>query len=704
MRLLPAVLLAAGAVSLPAPLLAATLSEEDFLSDLPVVVSATRMHQSLADTPASMTVIDREMIRDSGAWDVADLFRLVPGMYVAYNVDKEVVPGHVVSYHGMADPYAKRMQILIDGRSVYTPLFGGPIWSNIPLALDDIERVEVVRGPNAASYGANSFLGVINIITRHPAEVQGKLVSLSGGSPGVDATLRYGGRAGAMDYRTTLQLRNDAGYTRDGEGSYHNADVHARSDNKRIGNLSFRGDYRANGIDELQLQFGYSGGSRQTGDFPNTNPRRDKDVESVFALARWQRDLGADSQFSLRAYYNRERLAEDMSQLVGITQDDVQIPLSTCAGILGVPNPLPSQCRFNVTAGVPTPFNRPLEHVAERSDIEAQHSFWAGDALRVVWGGSLRLDRVRSLLYLGTEDFKSFSQQNVFANAEWRPQPALVFNFGAMLEHNNYVGSNASPRASVNYHLTPTQTLRATLSRAWRNPVPYEQQGNSRWVYTSITPIAGVPLPLQYLYGQNNLRPERIDSREIGYLLELPRGGSLDLKYSYDTLSDLIEMYKFDCCAPTVGTVRTFGNRSDASIHSFEAQWQQQLDEATRIHFGWSSTHIVRASGSNSADSDYAYDRTASRHSQNMLLSRQLSPIWRASLGAYRVGSVQASSGDSLPAYTRWDARLARQFRWHEGEGELALIVQNLGDTQYREFYADNVWGRRTFLNLRLAF
>lgn len=691
MRLLPAVLLAAGALSLPAPLLAATLSEEDFLSDLPVVVSATRMHQSLADTPASMTIIDREMIRDSGAWDVADLFRLVPGMYVAYNVDMEVVPGHVVSYHGMADPYAKRMQILIDGRSVYTPLFGGPIWSNIPLALDDIERVEVVRGPNAASYGANSFLGVINIITRHPAEVQGKLVSLSGGTPGVDATLRYGGRAGAMDYRTTLQLRNDAGYTRDGEGLYHNADVHARSDNKRIGNLSFRGDYRVNGIDELQLQFGYSGGSRQTGDIPNTNPRRDKDVESVFALARWQRDLGADSQFSLRAYYNRERLAEDMSQLVS-PLFDVEI------GGRKVLLPL----------GVPYPFTQALAHVAERTDVEAQHSFWAGDALRVVWGGSLRLDRVRSLLYLGGEDFKSFSQQNVFANAEWRPLPALVFNFGAMLEHNNYVGSNASPRASVNYHLTPTQTIRATLSRAWRNPVPYEQQGNSRWAFpNSVDPLPS-PLFYQYLYGQNNLRPERIDSREIGYLLELPRGGSLDLKYSYDTLSDLIEMYAFNCCGflnlDPQGTVLTFGNRSDASIHSFEAQWQQQLDEATRIHFGWSSTHIVRASGSSSADSDYAYDRTASRHSQNMLLSRQLSSTWRASLGAYRVGSVQANSGDSLPAYTRWDARLARQFRWHEGEGELALVVQNLGDTQYREFYADNVWGRRTFLNLRLAF
>jgi iron complex outermembrane receptor protein len=674
----------------PIPAIAGELlSENDFLSELPVVLSATRLRQSLADTPASMTVIDRQMIVDAGAWDVADLFRLVPGMYVAYNVDKEVVPGHVVSYHGMADPYAKRMQILIDGRSVYTPLFGGPIWSNIPLALDDIERIEVVRGPNAASYGANSFLGVINIITRDPATVQGKLVSLTAGNVGTDATLRYGGRAGAMDYRTTLQLRGDNGYTRDSDGRYNNTDVHSRTDNKRIGNLSFRGDYRPNSGDEVQLQFGYSGGGRGTGDFPgaytNSNPRREKDVGSLFALARWQRDLGADSQFSLRAYYNRERLSEDTSQLVGPT---LYAPF---------------------TLSVPTPFDRPLNHIAERSDLEAQHSFWAADSLRVVWGGGLRLDRVRSLLYLGSDDFKSFSQQNVFANAEWRPFAPLVFNFGAMVEHNSFVGTNNSPRISLNYHLTPSQTLRATLSRAWRNPVPYEQQSNSRWIYTSITPVAGVTLPLQYLYGQNNLRPERIDSRELGYLLELPRGGSLDLKYSYDTLTDLIEMYQFDCCntfPPLAGTVRTFGNRSDASIHSFEAQWQQQLDEVTRIHFGWSSTHIVRDSGAFPASDGYAYDRTASRHGQNLLLARQLTPVWRASLGVYHVGSIQANANgkDSLSPYTRWDVRIARQFKWREGEGELALVVQNLGDTQYREFYADNVWGQRAFVNLRLAY
>ncbi|WP_338052627.1 TonB-dependent receptor plug domain-containing protein [Rhodocyclus purpureus] len=513
----------------------------------------------------------------------------------------------------------------------------------------------------------------------------------------------------------TLQLRGDRGYTRDYDGRFENKiDVHTRTDNKRIGNLSFRGDYRINASDELQLQFGYSGGSRGTGDYPgkftNANPRRDKDVESLFALARWQRDLGADSQFSLRLYHNRDRLSEDLSQLVGTTQAPLtlKIPEANCQFLGWAWLKETKTCKGVITAGVPTPFDRPLDHVAERSDVEAQHSFWAGEHLRLLWGGGLRLDRVSSTLYLGGDDFKSFHQQSLFANAEWRPLDPLVFNFGAMVEHNNFVGSNTSPRAGVNYRLTPAQTIRATVSRAWRNPVLYEQQGNSRWVYSVIDPqfLAGRTLPLQYLYGQNNLRPERIDSRELGYLIQLPRGGSLDLKWSYDTLSDLIEMYQFDCCGTAIpGTVRTFGNRSEVGVHSFEAQWQQQLDDFTRIHFGWSSTKIARRTPALDRQSeDYSYDRTASRHGQNLLLARQLTPFWRASIGVYRVGSIEAFGGRSLDAYTRWDVRVARQFKWDGTDGELALIVQNLEDSQYREFYVENLWGRRAFVNLRLAY
>lgn len=664
------------------------LSENTFLTDLPVVLSATRLRQPLSETPAAMTVIDRDMIRDSGAWDVADLFRLVPGMYVAYNVDKEVVPGHVVSYHGLADPYAKRMQIQIDGRSVYTPLFGGPIWSNIPLSLEDIERVEVVRGPSAATYGANSFLGVINIITSHPAETQGRLVSLSAGKPGNDATLRYGGKTERADYRVTLQLRDDNGYTENPGTRFEGGNTFVRNDSKRIENLSFRSDMRLTDRDELQFQFGYSGGTRGTGDANvQANPLRNKSVSSQYEMLRWQRDLAANGQLSLRLYHNRDRLNEDSSQLFGTTTF----------------GPL--------TLGVPAPFSQAMSHISERYDLEAQHIFSPLDSVRVVWGGGLRHDGVSSPLYMGGKEFVTFRQQNLFGNIEWRPWQKLVVNLGAMLENNSFVGSRTSPRVAVNYHLTPSQTVRAGFSRAFRNPVLYEQQGNSRWVYPVLVPAGMAALPLQYIFGQNNLRPERIDSREVGYLFELGSGSSLDLKYSYDTLSDLIEGQQISCpagasnplCSLTTPTtsIRTFVNGGGVSVHALEAQWQQKIGDHTQIHFGWATSHVVTDATSQAAD----YDSATPRHSQNLLVAHQITPQWRASVAAYHVNSIRAVSvRESMPDYTRVDLRVARQFRWDGGKGELALIAQNAADSNYREFFSDNVWGRRAYLNLRLEF
>ncbi|MCP4043706.1 MAG: Plug domain-containing protein, partial [Gammaproteobacteria bacterium] len=176
-------------------------TEEDFLGELPVVLSVTRLAQPLAETPASVTIIDREMIEASGARNIAELFRLVPGMQVgSWN-------GHAfsVTYHGLSDQFSRRMQVLVDGRSVYSPDIGGVRWSYLPLALDDIARIEVIRGPNAATYGANSFLGVISISTRQTAEVSGSRITLNRGEDDIaDVTLRHAGAVGEVDYRFTL--------------------------------------------------------------------------------------------------------------------------------------------------------------------------------------------------------------------------------------------------------------------------------------------------------------------------------------------------------------------------------------------------------------------------------------------------------------------------------------------------------------------
>src|SRR5574343_150775 len=179
--------------------------EGAYFSDLPVVASVSRLPQRLADAPTAVTVIDRDMIKASGVRDLSDVFRLVPG-FQTYPHNTE--PARV-SYHGLNDEdYSPRLQVLIDGRSMYSPLFGNGVnWATIPVALEDIERIEVVRGTNAVSYGSNAFLGVINIITLDPALVRGVSVSTNYGNQNVrDYSVRAGSRLGEQgNLRITYQ-------------------------------------------------------------------------------------------------------------------------------------------------------------------------------------------------------------------------------------------------------------------------------------------------------------------------------------------------------------------------------------------------------------------------------------------------------------------------------------------------------------------
>ncbi len=134
-------------------------SENYYFQEMPVVLTASRLSQPLSEAPSAITVLDRDMIKASGFRTVPELMQLVPGMYVGY-VDGNTP---VLSLHNSTDQYSRQMQVLINGRSVYMPPLGGVDWADLPLLFDDIERIEVVRGPSSASHGTNSFYGVITL-------------------------------------------------------------------------------------------------------------------------------------------------------------------------------------------------------------------------------------------------------------------------------------------------------------------------------------------------------------------------------------------------------------------------------------------------------------------------------------------------------------------------------------------------------------
>ncbi|MCF5019917.1 TonB-dependent receptor plug domain-containing protein, partial [Pseudomonas lactis] len=220
---------------------------------LPQVLTATRLKQSAAAVPGSMTVIDSELIKASGARDISELLRLVPGMMVGYTSGNQVS----VNYHGTSASDARRMQVLIDGRSVYRAGLATVDWSDIPVAMEDIERIEVFRGPNTVSYGANALMAVVNILTRSPANSHGSRVKVIRGERGINdfyASQGVGWETG--DLRLSLSGQQDAGFDSDAAGA-------DRRDGRRLNRFSLAVSQTLNAQQSLDWQLNVKEGTNQ---------------------------------------------------------------------------------------------------------------------------------------------------------------------------------------------------------------------------------------------------------------------------------------------------------------------------------------------------------------------------------------------------------------------------------------------------------
>lgn len=397
-------------------------SDRAYFLELPVVLTPSRLDQSLDESPNAVTVIDRQMIRASGFRKLPELLRLVPGMYVGSQ------NGHsaFVSYHGTTDNYARRMQVMVDGRSVYLPPHGAVTWDNIPVLLENIERIEIVRGPAAASHGANSTQGVINIITRETGRMAPEQVSMAWGDNGVtDLSAMFGMNALTLDQRLSIGYRADHGY-----------DWPLMNDDSRTRMISWRGNYHPNAADSFDIQLGYSEANRGEGVINRvTSPFRDTQYSYDYQQLGWNRSLATAGEIQLNYQHTYARF------------DDVQTYL-------------------------------PESYRTHRHDIEFQHtSQWSPDN-RLVWGMGIRSDQASSQQYFVT-GVPTLVQKRAFAHDEFRFGEAVVMNAGAMWEDDAMGHENVSPRLSLNYHLNPQHTLRIGSSIAYRSAVLVEEYVNT---------------------------------------------------------------------------------------------------------------------------------------------------------------------------------------------------------------------------------
>lgn len=625
-----------------------TVSEKDFLAEMPIVLSVSRLPQRLDETPGAVTIIDRNMIRLSGARDVADLMRLVPGFQTSTSFE---TGAPLVSYHGGFDAYSARIQVLIDGRSVYSPYFFGGVGPGLQtVGLADIERIEVLRGSNSAAYGARAMLGVINIVTRHTVDTLGLQAGLASGENGIhDSQGRIGWGKEDASFRLAVDRRADGGLT---GANGHN----------QTSRVNFRADLRANANDEVQLRAGSVAIDSGKGFAGNINdPARDRFFGSDYAQLDWRRSLGEDEDLGLSLSHTQESY-----------RDNFKISL--------IP--------FGVNDSILVDFGGR----ASNQTGTLQHTFRKGSTLRVVWGGELRRERVVSRPLYNTDAAFVTDFTRLFGNVEWRVARDLVLNAGAMAEKSSVSGDSVAPRLMLNWHVAEGQTLRAGVSTAHRPPSTFETFGNVRYMWKSV-------LLKVVTQATGNVQPESVRTRELGYLGDFPRLGlNLDVRAFAERIGGFVRSQSF-ALAPGTSLLPSnpadYVNHENFSIQGFEYQlkWRPWRD----AQFILNQSYI----DINSADTGSAL--AAPKLATSLTFFQKLPGGLDFSLMHQDSGTatLQGSGVLNQMAMTRTDLRLGLPLRFGPNRGEVALVVQNLG-APYQDFSPVFAFQRRAFVTLRI--
>ncbi|WP_313707234.1 TonB-dependent receptor plug domain-containing protein [Massilia sp.] len=381
------------------------------LADI-VVTSVARQETRLADAPASVYVIGGAEIRRSGAVTLPEALRLAPNLQVA----RADVHDYAISARGFGSTLSNKLLVLIDGRSVYSPLFSGVFWDTQDVVMADIERIEVISGPGATIWGANAVNGVINIITRAAGDTQGGQLVVRGGGEGASGSLRHGGKLrNGGHYRVYAKALHRDGVA--SEGGQAGSGWRRRQ-------AGFRADWEPGGGSVTVSGDVYDGTMDDTGQ-PSTR------IGGANLLARSVRSLGEGSTLRVQAYLDHSR----RRQPVGSQRLDT-------------------------------------------ADIEFQHDLGIGARQRLAWGGGYRIshDRVRNSPWLRlVPENKNLRWANLFVQDEIRLADTLRFTAGAKAEHNVYTGVEWLPSARLAWNAAPDTLFWAAASRTVRAPSRLER-------------------------------------------------------------------------------------------------------------------------------------------------------------------------------------------------------------------------------------
>lgn len=601
------------------------------------VTTASKEPEEVWKTPAAVYVLTNEDIRRSGATSIPEVLRLVPGVQVS-RIDND---HWAVGIRGFADQFSKSMLVMVDGRSLYTPLFAGVYWAlQDGIILEDVERIEVIRGPGGTIWGANAVTGVINIITKRAKDTHGALASVGGGNidQGI-GEVRYGSGNGNFDYRVYGKgFSRGAGFHSDDQGY----------DTWRSGQMGFRTDWDGRHNDHLTIQGDmYKGGVGETVGYGSFTPPQQIISNQAVAvsggnlLAQWRHDLREGSDIQVQAYYDRTYALAPHYQ-----------------------------------------------ETRNTFDVDFIHHLTLGEHHNFIWGVGARLSPSQVVQTVPTLDLIPHDFANNVYSGFVQDEIAIVPNkfsltVGSKLEHNSFTGFEFQPSVRGLWTITPRQTFWVAVTRAVRTPSRVEEDFRLL--------DFGIANPLIYVAvdGNPQLSSERLIGYEAGYRTLVTPKIYVDIAVFHNDYNDLINLG-----APTVTLDATptpahltihlpFANGLRGNTDGFEIapDWKPSRWWQMKATYSYLNLNLETIPGVVDGDGYLGKDEGSSPHNQITLQSRFSLPKGFEFDQTYRY--VSALPAFLVGSYSTADTHLA----WRATrQMEFSVVGENLFQPHHAEF------------------
>ncbi|MEO8049215.1 MAG: TonB-dependent receptor [Acidobacteriota bacterium] len=604
------------------------------------VTSVSKKEQKISKTGAAIFVITAEDIRRSGSTNIPDLLRIVPGVNVA-QIDSNQ---WAVSIRGFNSAISNKVLVLIDGRSVYFNSFSGAFWDVIDVPPEDIERIEVIRGPGGTVWGANAMNGVINIITKHSKDTDGVLVTTGGGSKETaEGLAQYGGDIGS---KGTYRIF----------GRYANVNNSAFSNGQRAADgwhewhEGFRSDWNLSSRDTLMVEgdlLTSAAGGTTTATFLESPPRQ-ADVNRRLTniagdvLGRWDHRLRNGAETSLQVYYNA--LRRDGQAGVNLSNDTVDV-----------------EFKHHLAAGARNDIVWGLDYRVAADDIRPAASY------------ALRLNPPARTDHL----FSAFVQDEIQLGR------SVFLTLGSKFEHNGYTGFEYEPSAQLVWTATEQHTFWASTARAIRQPArtDFGAQFN-----VGVQPLPGGGTGLVTLFGNLDFTAEHVHDFEAGYRAQVNPRLSLDftgfLTYYHELETTEPEAPFFAADQGLLVIPLKFGNLAHARSYGVEFFAHWNVTGRWKISPGYSLLQMAVKRDPSSQDPDI--EQTSGNTPRHQFQIRSLFNLRRNLEWDSSLIYVSGLSHLAIPSYVRLDTRLG----WWLGESvEFSIVGQNLLTPRHLEFF-----------------